>query len=339
MKLHTCFLAFLCLVLNSCAQSSGTKPLTIGDTIPHIILTHVVNYPVSEIQLSGHKNKLIIINFWGRYCAPCLKALPKYDSLQQLFKDSISIITVSDFSSAKEFNAAKQKFAFLQNMHLPVLLQNNPLKELFPHKLLSHIVWIGPGAVVKAITGAEQLTATNIRSMLNNENLHWPVKRDIVDFDYRRPLLTMAQPVEPPTQLYYSSFTSFIEGIAPPSGTETDQANGSSFTAFYNYDLLALCQLALSYRTGAARDRFLLQVKDTSRFICNNPLQMEEWKKQNSWCYYLRLPSAVSHERTKQIVQADLLRWLSIMGYQVSKEQCMQGNTAVEIYIVTDLPQ
>jgi thiol-disulfide isomerase/thioredoxin len=339
MKRSSCLLALLWPVLNSCAQTSGTKPLTIGDTIPHIILTDVVNYPVSEIRLSSQKNKLIIIDFWGRYCAPCLKALPQYDSLQQLFKDSITIITVSDFSSAKEFIAAKQKFTFLQNMHLPVLLQNNPLSPLFPYKLLSHIVWIGPGGVVKAITGAEQLTASNIRSVLNNEKLHWPVKRDMVDFDYRKPLLTIAQPVEPPAQLYYSTFTSFIEGIAPPSGTNTDDAAGISFTAFYNYNLLAMVNLALSYRRDAQRDRFTLQVKDTTPFVCNNPAQLQEWQKQNSWCYYLRLPSGISQERTRQIVQADILRWLNIMGYRVSKEIRMQANTAIETYVISDLPK
>lgn len=339
MKFHSCLLALLWPVLHSCAQTkTGNKPLNVGDTIPRIILTDVINFPVSKIQLPDTNNKLTIIDFWGRYCVPCLQALPKYDSLQQLFKDSISIITVSDFSSAKEFTAAKQKFAFLQNMHLPVLLQNNLLSPLFPYKLLSHIVWIGPGGVIKAITGADKLTAANIRSLLANETIHWPVKHDMVDFDYRKPLLAIAQPVEPPTQMYYSTFTSFIEGIAPPSGTNTDYAAGISFTAFYNYDLLTMVKMALSYKTAAVRNEFTLHVKDTTAFVCNNPAQLQEWQKQNSWCYYLRLPSGISQERTKQIVQQDLLRWLSIMGYHVSKEVRLQGSTAVDHYVVTDLP-
>jgi thiol-disulfide isomerase/thioredoxin len=315
-------LALLCPLLHSCAQSqlNGTKPLTIGDTIPHIILTQVVNYPVSEIHLSSPKNKLIIIDFWGRYCAPCLKALPKYDSLQQLFKDSITIITVSDFSSAKEFTAAKQKFSFLQNMHLPVLLQNNPLSPLFPHKLLSHIVWISPGGVVKAITGAEQLTASNIRSLLNNEPVHWPVKRDMVDFDYRRPLLTIAQPVEPPKLIYYSTFTSFIEGIAPPSGTTIDAEQQVSFTAFYNYDLPALCQLAADGTLGAGRDQFVLQVKDSSLYYPPAGSYLQEWRKQNNFCYYLRAPVHVTPTQAMAFVQKDLQQWLGLLGITVTKQ-------------------
>jgi thiol-disulfide isomerase/thioredoxin len=331
-----CFLAYLCLVLNSCAQQTDTKPLNVGDTIPHIILTDVVNFPVSEIQLSSHQNKLIIIDFWGRYCIPCLQALPKYDSLQQAFKDSILIITASDFATPKEFAAAKQKFSFLQQMHLPVLLQSNPLVPLFPFKLLSHIVWIGPGNVVKAITGAEHLTATNIRKALSNEQLNWPVKRDMVDFDYQKPLLTIAQPVEPPTQLYYSSFTSFIEGIAPPGGTNEDHAQGIAYTAFYNYDLLSMAKMALSYRVDAARDQFVLRVKDTTVFVCNNPAEFAEWKKQHSWCYYLRTPIGINAQRTRAIVQADLLRWLNILGYSVHKENCIEENKLVERYIITD---
>jgi thiol-disulfide isomerase/thioredoxin len=328
-------LALLCPLLQSCAQSQpkAAKPLTVGDTIPHIILTDVVNFPVSKIQLPAANNQLTIIDFWGRYCVPCLQALPKYDRLQQLFKDSISIITVSDFSTAKEFNAAKQKFSFLQNMHLPVLLQNNSLSPLFPHKLLSHIVWIGPGGVVKAITGAEKLTAANIRSVLNKEELHWPVKRDMVDFDYRKPLLAIAQPVEPPTQLYYSSFSSFIEGIAPPSGTTVDHEQQVSFTAFYNYDLPALCQLAADGTLGATPQQFVLQVKDSSRYFPPTGASLQEWKKQNAYCYYLRAPMHLTPKKAMAVVQKDLQHWLRLLGITVAKQVSPNGQAQ---YIITE---
>lgn len=333
MKRISCFLALLCLVLSSCGQQSTTKPLTVGDTIPFIILTDVVNFPVSKIQLSQHKNKLIIINFWGRYCIPCLKALPKYDSLQQQFKDSILIITASDFTTKKEFLAAKQKFGFLQQLHLPVLLQNNPFVPLFPYKLLSHIVWVGPNNLVKAITGAEQLTESNIRKALGNEPLNWPVKKDILEFDYSKPLLSLAQQVEPPKQLYYSSFSSFIEGIAPPSGTNIDQVQQVSYTAYYNYNLLSLCQLAADGTLGAGLEQFVLQVKDSTRFIppANTPLH--QWKKQNSYCYYLRAPMHLSPKSAMAVVQQDLQHWLSLLGITVSKQQTPAGQTH---YIITE---
>jgi thiol-disulfide isomerase/thioredoxin len=333
MKHYSCLLALLWPVLNSCAQQQGKKPLTVGDTIPRIILTDVVNFPVSKIQLPATNNQLTIIDFWGRYCVPCLQALPKYDRLQQLFKDSITIITVSDFSTAKEFNAAKQKFNFLQNMHLPVLLQNNLLKPLFPHKLLSHIVWLGPGGVVKAITGAEKLTASNIRSVLNNEKLHWPVKHDMVDFDYSKPLLTMAQPVEPPQQLYYSTFTSFIEGIAPPSGTTVDHEQQVSFTAFYNYDLPALCQLAADGTLGATPQQFVLQVKDSSRYFPPTGASLQEWKKQNAYCYYLRAPEHLTPKKAMAVVQKDLQHWLGLLGITVAKQVSPNGQAQ---YIITE---
>ncbi len=34
------------------------------------------------ISLSGYKNKLIILNFWATWCAPCKKEMPSLDNLQ-----------------------------------------------------------------------------------------------------------------------------------------------------------------------------------------------------------------------------------------------------------------
>jgi hypothetical protein len=70
--------------------------------------------------------------------------------------------------------------------------------------------------------------------------------------------------------------------------------------------------------------------------VCNNPAEFAEWKKQHSWCYYLRTPIGINAQRTRAIVQADLLRWLNILGYSVHKENCIEENKLVERYIITD---
>jgi len=37
----------------------------------------------NEIKLSDHKGKLVIINFWATWCAPCKKEMPSLDNLYQ----------------------------------------------------------------------------------------------------------------------------------------------------------------------------------------------------------------------------------------------------------------
>lgn len=338
MKLKYCLLVILWPVLNGYAQSPPVKPrpLMVGDTVPDITLINIYNYPVSKIRLADLRGKLVILDFWGKYCAPCIRTLPKLDSLQQEFANLVQVITVSDFTHPDDLQKAKARFAPLKNLQLPVLLASEQLSALFPHKLLSHIVWISPDGVVKAFTGSEYISKTHIQSALKDGSLDWAMKTDAVEFDYKKPLLSFTQTdIVNPSSLYYSAFTSHISGIAPPSGTETDAQQGISITAFYNYDLLAFCQLAMDYSAGAEKDQFILHVKDSSRFV-RGKMPLEGWKKQNTYCYYLRLPASTTMKEIENYVRQDVQRWLAITGIQVRKETCMQDGRSVAMYVVTD---
>lgn len=124
MKLKYCLLALLGPVLNSCAQNKPvTKPLYVGDTIPHIILTDVINFPVSTIQLDKIKSKAVIPGFLGSYGGSCIASFPYLDLLQHKFKYKqklvlvntkcqripgkmlvVSVLTFISFSNSKKLN-------------------------------------------------------------------------------------------------------------------------------------------------------------------------------------------------------------------------------------------
>ncbi|MBI1782731.1 MAG: redoxin domain-containing protein [Sphingobacteriales bacterium] len=311
-------LAFLCPYL-TIAQ------LTIGDKLPSITLSNITNYKTTSINLQSLKGKSVIIDCWGRYCAPCIITLGKLDTIQKEFSSQLQVITVSEITNKEELYKTLGKYRQTKNLSLPVVLGNKQVVKYFPYKLISHIIWINKEGVVKSITSSEQITKQNVQAFLKDEPLNWPLKQDELDFDYTKPLLGIVNPATLPLRrgikgevLFYSAFTSYIDGIAPPSGTYEDTATNTTLTSFYNYPLLTLAQIALDYSAGADRTQFELIVKDSSRYIPAKNTSEEQWNKSNTWCYTLRLPAGFTPQQIQQRVQQEIKQWLSTMGIEVS---------------------
>jgi thiol-disulfide isomerase/thioredoxin len=181
-----CFMALLCLSLSSCGQStSNSKPLNVGDTIPYIILTDVINFPVSKIQLPDTKTNLTILDFWATWCASCIKNFPKLDSFQTSFSGQLQVILVNNTKSTG--NNSQQVTEFISNrkqtikalQRLTVYTDTAALlKQLFPHKLLPHYVWISPSGTILAITSSAALTKENILLAISGKPLPIPPKME-----------------------------------------------------------------------------------------------------------------------------------------------------------------
>ena len=69
------------------------------------------------ISLSDYKGKLLIVNFWATWCAPCLAEMPALNRLQQLYASrNLQVITInvdqeSERSKVEKF-ITKNKYGF-----------------------------------------------------------------------------------------------------------------------------------------------------------------------------------------------------------------------------------
>jgi thiol-disulfide isomerase/thioredoxin len=333
-----CLLAMLWPAGLTHAQKATTniRPLTIGDTLPaDLVIENVVNYPASKIRLSDLKGKLVILDFWGRYCSSCIKAFPAMDSLQTAFKDKIQIITLSDFKDSVTLRQTLAKYPVTRNLQLPTSLQNETFAAYFPHQTVSHVIWINPEGVITGITGSDYVTKDHIAELLAHKKVNWPVKNDLLSFDYQKPLLGLAQPeLSQPSILYYSTFTGYLDGIAPPNGIIRDSASLTIITSYYNAPLLTLCKIALGF---PAAEKIEWKVKNMARYNWTKEIPYSDWQRTNSYCYSITLPSSINDAGVKSIVKADLLRWLSIIGVEVkTKTKTVQGKKLTN-YIISDL--
>ncbi len=320
---HIFVLAMLCPLL-ALAQPTIITPLTIGDTLPDIPLSGTINYKTSSTSLSSFKGKWLILDFWEGYCSSCIAALPRIDSLNKKFSNKLQVLTVTTHGTAAQVLAELQRIKITRNTKLPILVNDTTLVKYFPHQLLSHVVWIDGNGVVKAITGADYITEANIRTALAGQPLSWPVKADVIDFDYTAPFLSPAGRQALPSSFFYSAFTAHRPGLNATNSTSADSATGALIINYFNTSLLQLARLSLeNVAAGINPKKLVAQVADPGLYWYQPAVgPYSQWAQQNTWCYSLSLPLSTGNQEQRRIIRQDLSRWLqTLFGLSLSKQK------------------
>jgi peroxiredoxin len=67
--------------------------IRIGQKAPDVVLTDISG---KHVNLSDYRGKLVFLNFWASWCAPCEKEMPDLQTLHNTFKDrAFQMLTVS----------------------------------------------------------------------------------------------------------------------------------------------------------------------------------------------------------------------------------------------------
>jgi cytochrome c biogenesis protein CcmG/thiol:disulfide interchange protein DsbE len=104
--LAACLLASLCAV--GCDR--GDHPEQIGKVAPQF----VVKDSDRTVDLSKLRGKVVVLNFWASWCAPCLEELPSLEALQR----TLPQVTVLAVSTDEDTTAYKN---FLLQHHVNLL--------------------------------------------------------------------------------------------------------------------------------------------------------------------------------------------------------------------------
>ena len=160
-------MALLCLYINCFSQKINIEPYYIGDRVPDLQLTKLVNYKDSVAKLSSFGHKLIILDFWGVHCGSCVTMFPLEDSLQKIFKDDVQFILVTTDSTGKvaaflkDWNAKHKT-----TLELPVITEDGLLRRLFRHYYVPHYAWLAPDGSLLAQTLDYFINKETIRNAL-----------------------------------------------------------------------------------------------------------------------------------------------------------------------------
>lgn len=115
-------------------------------------------------NFTQEKGKVVFLNFWATWCAPCLKEMPDIQRLYDDYGDKVGFVLVTEEDTAKVRTFLQKK-----NYTLPMYFTN---KADIPDELASKSIpttyIIGKsGKIAKAETGAMDWSSDEIRSLLD----------------------------------------------------------------------------------------------------------------------------------------------------------------------------
>ena len=138
---------------------------------------HEVGHPAPEFTLRNlqgnleglvdHKDKVIILNFWATWCAPCLEEMPAFEKLYRRYRSQgVTVLAVSldkgDISKVKDFVDAN-------NLTFPVLIDSDGAAEkLYPSFTIPFTYVIDKaGRVAARVDGAKNWASSETFAALN----------------------------------------------------------------------------------------------------------------------------------------------------------------------------
>ncbi len=135
----------------------------VNDKAAAFPLPVVINNVESISSLGPNKKSIIILDFFGTWCIPCIKALPHLKALQETFKDEISIVLLSNEQKAKleKFVSSRQPFPF------PIIAdEENKITAAFAPPSFPYTVVMDKENTILALTDAEAITEYKIKEWL-----------------------------------------------------------------------------------------------------------------------------------------------------------------------------
>ena len=142
----------LALLLAVGANASAKTPIKMkpGDAAPQFSRTDLQGHP---FDLKAQRGKIVLVDFWASWCAPCIVAIPHLSQLQKKYgARGFQVIGVSMDDSANTTKETMQKIRF----NYPVLLGDAKLGNLYGGVLgLPLQILVGADGKILAIRSGE----------------------------------------------------------------------------------------------------------------------------------------------------------------------------------------
>lgn len=290
------------------------EPLQIGDTIPeafwHVPL-EVVNHPedLETTSLAEFREKLIILEFWSTWCGSCIKSLQNGDRLLRGLSD-IAIIPVS-YQPKEIIESAYRENIQFANLELLSVVGDTILRDLFPHRIIPHLVWIDSKGVIVAITSSLQLTAGTLNEFRNNNIQNWPVKYEQYDMNS---LVASNDSKEAENKSYFSLWERFVPG-KPFSHSRSlyDSLENRYTVQFANHSVYELIIKSLHrFLSPIPKNRMIGPQDLIDRFVFpdNGTIGRDSWYADNALSYEISavIPVSVTNLRERNVLIMNYLR-------------------------------
>jgi|GEM_PF-7065454 len=299
---------------------SGIKPLTIGDTLPDILLRHVHRYKTDSIHTKDLRGQVVVLDFFATTCGSCLAFLPHLDTLQGYFGNQVQFLVI-DQEPYTKITAELPRLKWMPPLkHISFVTRDVILSELFPHQAIPHEVIIDANGRVQAITYDYSITKPIIQSVIDGATLHLTVKKEQLDYSIKKPLFYYGNGGDISQVYLQSTFCHYIDGLPAGKNTLSKWYDNILNDSVHERVLLLNQSIPLLYRAAAYPrgewkiDRMVLEVQDSSRYIYFHREPRDHWMRKNTYCYELIAPANTPRATLRKYMLEDLNRALGING-------------------------
>ena len=136
----------------------------VGETVPDIAAIKMLNHPSSASSLKNLRGNITIIDFFGTWCVPCIKALPELAGYKKLYNDDLNVILVSTEAETKlsKFISSRQPFPF------PMIVdEGNIFTNAFQPPSYPYTVVLDKNLKILSITNAADLTDAMLQKFIS----------------------------------------------------------------------------------------------------------------------------------------------------------------------------
>lgn len=320
---------FVAQTMGQQKKTEEVRAIEIGEKVPDIIFSKIVNSHLPTAKLSDYKGKLVILDFWTATCSTCIQFFPELAKLQEKFKDDLIILPVG-FDGVRNKNDVLQilekKKGTALELKLPCAIEDNKtsiLRKLFPASEAPYEIWIDGDGILRAKTGSKGMTVKNINMILSSKKAKL-INKKRTRFLYDGDSLLFGNISNLKIDIPKSKFAKYIDTINGSMGLRIDFENASHTRVMSpNQPILgSYFRIYTLYSKDFASSVFLDESMYFKRVIHNfhssdsraqdnrsiensDDQQYEDYCKNSLFCYEAILPLRMSKENVYKFVIED----------------------------------
>ena len=167
------------------------NPYKLNDEIKDFSIATLLNTSKKIESFKELQKEITIIDFFGTWCAPCIRALPNLERLQKLFPDELAVILISTEKETqlKNFLAKKAELIIPIVVDEDMLISNKFMPPAYPYTVVvnkqNKIIAITEAADIKEEKIKEWILLANDKGITNNNKEENSVSQMMEENDNR----------------------------------------------------------------------------------------------------------------------------------------------------------
>jgi thiol-disulfide isomerase/thioredoxin len=145
-------------VFLTCAMATGCDRGTLSDQIGRVAPVFSISDGEHAVNLASLQGKVVILNFWASWCAPCVEEMPSLQAFQQDMPEVqvVAVASDEDFAQYQHY-VARQHISLLT-----VFDQNQTSNKLYgSFKFPETYIIDKRGVIRRKLIGPQDFTSTS----------------------------------------------------------------------------------------------------------------------------------------------------------------------------------